>query len=194
MGVPQQLDGLQWNNPLKFEWLGVPPILGNLHIFCIMVIICNHGMLFSVARFVPSLSALNQLIPHSLTAAGAVLWLSCVEVHSNVRGSLNWMSKDSIWMKVHSFQCQANFSDISVDILPNKWFEASWNCQIESQDSSKNSCWVYKYIYIHIISYYYILVSIYQIMLNRIWMGLICHPFIEVLNIGPHIRRTIDHT
>ena len=32
MGDPQELDGLQWENPIKMDDPGVPPILGHLHI------------------------------------------------------------------------------------------------------------------------------------------------------------------
>ena len=106
--------------------------------------------------------------------AGAFLWLSCVEVHSNVRGSLNvsgFHMDDSSWKFILLFKAR-QFSDISVDILPNKCFDASWNCQIESQDSGKSWCRVYMNIYI--ILYNYIYIYVHLMMLNRMVMGLNC--------------------
>ena len=147
----------------------------------------HNAMCFSlVARFMSVFATHHPedswwMTPHShgiswSLTAGAFLWLSCVEVHSNVRGSLNWMSQDFIWMKVIILLFKARqFSDISVDILPNKWFDASWNCQIESQDSGKNWCRVY-------MIYNYIYIYIHLMILNRMVMGLNCQENWEAFN------------
>ena len=88
----------------------------------------------------PSFSALNQDNPsRQVLFCGylawkyipmcAAHWIECLRISYG-------------WKFILLFKAR-QFSDISVDMLPNKWFAASWNCQIESQDSGKNWCRVY---------------------------------------------------
>ena len=104
--------------------------------------------------------------------AGAFLWLSCVEVHSNVRGSLNvsgFHMDDSSWKFILLFKAR-QFSDIS-------WYSSQqmlW--RIMKLSDWKSRLWkelvpsLYEYIYIILYNYIYV----HLMMLNRMVMGLNC--------------------
>ena len=103
--------------------------------------------------------------------AGAFLWLSCVEVHSNVRGSLNvsgFHMDDSSWKFILLFKAR-QFSDISVDILPNKTHHETVRLKVKTLERVGAE---FIWIYIYIILYNYIYVHL--MMLNRMVMGLNC--------------------